>query len=202
VIQMRMKKLLLLLSLCISMLSLSAAAQDSLADVARKARANRHVNSSAPVIDNDMIPSALPSTLTPAEKTKGTDTQPNADKTGQPKKDDGSADKKGDAKDQEKAAAAGTEPKKTEDLKKQVDDQRKEITQLQRELDVAEREARLRAAAYYADAGAMLRNQGRFLEESRQQQAEIDSKKQAVADAKLKLDDLQEQARRAGIPQQ
>jgi hypothetical protein len=201
VVQTRMKKLFLLLSLFISMLSLAASAQDSLADVARKARANRHTNPSTQVIDNDMIPAALPS-APPAEKAKGTDTQPDVDKKGQPKKDATQADKKGDAKDQDKPLAAGTDQKKTEDLKKQVDDQRKEITQLQRELDVVEREARLRAAAYYADAGAMLRDQGKFLEESRQQQAEIDTKKQAIADAKLKLDDLQEQARKAGIEQQ
>src|ERR1700694_1850076 len=101
-----MKKLFLLLSLCISMLALTASAQDSLADLARKARANRHVNSSAQVIDNDMIPSALPSTPAPknAEKAKSADD----DKTGQAKKDDTQADKKSDAKDQDKTTTAGT----------------------------------------------------------------------------------------------
>ena len=54
-------------------------------------------------------------------------------------------------------------------------------------------------AAYYADAGTMLRDQGKFMDDSRKQQAEIDAKKQTLTDAKQKLDDLQEQARKTGI---
>ena len=38
-----------------------------------------------------------------------------------------------------------------------MDATKQEIAILQRELDVAQREGRLRAAAYYADAGTMLR---------------------------------------------
>ena len=45
----------------------------------------------------------------------------------------------------------------------------------------------------------MLRDQGKFVEDSRKQQEEIDAKKQALADAKQKLEDLQEQARKTGI---
>jgi hypothetical protein len=198
-VEMRMKKLFLLLSLCISMLALNASAQNSLADVARKARANRQTNPSARVIDNDVIPTSVkssPSQPPPAtaEKAKSPDDQKDSDKKG-----DATDDKKSDAKDQEKATPAELEQKKSGGLKKQIDDQKKEITQLQRELDVSEREARLRAAAYYADAGTMLRDQGKFLEDSRKQQAEIDTKKQALTDARQKLDDLQELARKAGI---
>jgi len=54
---------------------------------------------------------------------------------------------------------------------------------------------------YYADAGAMLRDSGKFAEDSRKLQAEIDTKTQALADAKQKLTDLQEEARKAGVPQ-
>jgi hypothetical protein len=71
---------------------------------------------------------------------------------------------------------------------------------LQRELDVSEREGRLRAAAYYADAGVMLRDQSKFAEDSRKNQEEIDSKKHELETAKQKLDDMEEQARKAGVP--
>ena len=55
------------------------------------------------------------------------------------------------------------------------------------------------AAAFYADAGVMLRDQERYAQDSRKAQSEIDSKKQTLADARQKLEDLQEQARKAGI---
>ena len=78
--------------------------------------------------------------------------------------------------------------------------QKREILQLQRELDVAEREAKLRAAAFYADAGVRLRDSAKFDEDTRKEQAEIDSKKQALEAANQKLADLQETARKAGVP--
>jgi hypothetical protein len=65
---------------------------------------------------------------------------------------------------------------------------------------VAQREARLHAAAFYADAGTMLRDQGKFAEDTRKEQAEIDGKKQSLDAAQQKLADLQEQARKAGLP--
>ena len=62
-----------------------------------------------------------------------------------------------------------------------------------------ERESRLRAAAYYADAGVMLRDQAKFAEDSRKSQDEINGKKQALEAAQQKLGDMQEQARKAGL---
>jgi hypothetical protein len=66
-------------------------------------------------------------------------------------------------------------------------------------LDIAEREARLRAAAFYGDAGTMLRDQAKFADETRKQQDEINGKKQALDAAQQKLEALQEQARKAGM---
>ena len=59
-------------------------------------------------------------------------------------------------------AASSVPKQKGDDLKKQVEAQKKEVATLQRELDIAQREARLRSAAYYADAGVMLRDQAKF----------------------------------------
>ena len=44
----------------------------------------------------------------------------------------------------------------------------------------------------------MLRDQGKFAEDTRKQQDEMDAKKQAITDAKQKLEDLLEQARKSG----
>ncbi len=56
------------------------------------------------------------------------------------------------------------------------------------------------AAAYYGDAGTMLRDQAKFAEDTRKEQDEINTKKQALDAAQQKLEDLQEQARKAGLP--
>jgi len=84
-------------------------------------------------------------------------------------------------------------------LADQIKAEKDEITKLQRELDIVQREQRLRAAAFYADAGTQLRDQAKFAEDSRKEQAEIDSKKQALDAAQQKLADMEEQARKAGV---
>ena len=193
-----MKRLPLLIAVCVSIFIVSAGAQ-SVVDAARASRAKQKANPNARVIDNDVIPSTLdassgasasaPESATPA-------------KLSDDKKDDASA-KKDAAKDEKKSAdktTADDDQKNIDSWKKLINDQKKEISQLERELHVAQREAGLRAAAYYADAGVMLRDSAKYAEDTRKLQSEIDTKTQALASAKQKLADLQEQARKAGVP--
>jgi len=65
---------------------------------------------------------------------------------------------------------------------------------------VAQREYRLRAAAFYADAGSRLRNQGSWDKEDAQYKQQIAQKQKALDDAKKALDDMKEQGRKAGVP--
>ena len=69
-----------------------------------------------------------------------------------------------------------------------------------RELDVLQREYQLRAAAMYADAGNRLRNQGDWDKQDVQYKQQIADKQKSVDDAKQKLDDLREEARKSGAP--
>jgi predicted nucleic acid-binding Zn-ribbon protein len=46
----------------------------------------------------------------------------------------------------------------------------------------------------------MMRDQAKFAEDTRKAQDEINGKKQALETAQQKLADLQEQARKAGLP--
>jgi hypothetical protein len=101
------------------------------------------------------------------------------------KKDDGSADSK-------QAANAEWQSK--------IADQKKQIDLASRELDVLQREYQLRAAAMYADAGNRLRNAGAWDKEDSDYKQKIADKQKAVDAAKQKLDDMQEQARKAGVP--
>lgn len=186
-----MKKFFLMVVMCVSAAvfvqqssAQQSSAEPSLGDVARANRAKKHASSSAIKLDDDTMPrSSTPSTSNEPETAKKTD-----DKTTD-------ADKEAAKKD-----AAAAQKQKNDDLKKQIDDEKKEIATLQRELDIAQREERLRAAAFYGDAGTMLRDQTKFAEDTRKAQDEINGKKQAVEAAQQKLADLQEQARKAGLP--
>ena len=71
---------------------------------------------------------------------------------------------------------------------------------LSRELDVLQREYQVRAAAMYADVGNRLRNSADWDKQDAQYKQQIADKQKAVDDAKQKLDDMQEEARKAGVP--
>ena len=90
--------------------------------------------------------------------------------------------------------------KMLDEWKKRLDDQKTQIASAEKELDLLNREYRLRAAAMYADVGNRLRNSVSWDKEDREYKQQIAEKEKAVADAKQKLDDMQESARKAGVP--
>ncbi len=168
-------------------LSMSAGvfAQQTLGDIARQNRTKKKGTSNVKLDDDNMPRTATPQADTSKDK-KDDDTASAADKS----KDDKDATKK------ENADAQG---KKGDEIKGKLETQKQEIARLQRELDIAQREAKLRAATYYGDAGAQLRDSAKFGEEMRKTQEEMDSKKQAIDAAQQKLNDLQEEARKSGV---
>jgi hypothetical protein len=84
--------------------------------------------------------------------------------------------------------------------KQKIASQKDKIDLAARELDVTQREYELRAAAFYADAGDRLRNQAAWDKEDANYKDQLAQKQKALNDAKQQLDDLQEQARKAGAP--
>ncbi len=173
-----MKRILPLLMLVA--FAASAWAQQSLGEIARKYRAQKKPTSTIR-LDDDNMPRKL-------------DANPDEDV-----KKESDSDDKAAANDQAKKEATDKAKDDKDKLAGQIKDQKEEISRLQRELDVTQREQRLRAAAYYADAGTQLRDQTKFADDSRKEQDEIDSKKQALTAAQQKLDDMQEQARKSGV---
>jgi hypothetical protein len=101
-------------------------------------------------------------------------------------------DKTADSKDDQQKAP--------DEWKKKIAQQKDQIDLLSRELDVLQREYRLRAAAFYADAGSRLRAAGAWDKEDAQYKQQIAAKQKALDDAKKQLGDLQEQARKAPAP--
>ena len=81
-----------------------------------------------------------------------------------------------------------------------ISTQQSEVDMLSRELDVDQREYRVRAAAFYADAGDRLRNQAAWDKEDADYKQKIADKQKALDEAKQKMTDMQEDARKSGVP--
>jgi Tfp pilus assembly protein PilN len=78
--------------------------------------------------------------------------------------------------------------------------QQETIDLLTRELDVVQREYQIRAAAMYGDVGSRLRNSAEWDKQDAQYKQQIADKQKALDDAKQKLEDIREDARKAGVP--
>jgi len=167
-----------------SALSLSVHAQ-SLGDAAREARAEKPATPQTKVFTNDNLPTtgaiSVLGTSAPASPASSSDKPAKAAST----------------------ATSGADPaskqKEADKIKTDVEAQKGEISRLERELDISTREWKLRQAAYYADAGNQLRDPAAWAATERKYNDETAAKKQALDDARQKLDDLQEQARKAGM---
>jgi hypothetical protein len=180
-----------------------AQSSESLGDYARSVR-KEEKKGSAKKYDNDNLPAtdkisvvgnAQPETdngdANAASTTDGNAAQPGDTSAGATPDAQPGAEKKPEVSDVQKV---------NDDWKKKIDEQKAKVDLLSREMDVTQREYRLRAAAFYADAGNRLRNQGGWDKEDTQYKQQLAQKQKALDDAKKALADLQEQARKAGVP--
>ncbi len=176
--------------------------QSSLGDYARKVHKDTDGAKAKPkVFDNDNLPKddklSIVGEAPPAAASDGS----SADKTAAP----------ADSKSENKDAAANKPAASPEDdqAKKQavykswqqkLSSQKEQIDLAMRELDVLQREYQLRAAEMYADVGNRLRNSAQWDKQEADYKQKILDKQKAVEDAKQKLDDMEEEARKAGVP--
>jgi hypothetical protein len=184
------------------LVALAGAQSQPLGDYARSVR-KEEKPASAKKYDNDNLPRTdnISVVGTPADSTTPEDANPAPDVAAAPQ-GEGTVVTTPEAHPQEsdKKSAASEDQKVNDEWKKKIGDQQGKVDLLSRELDVTQREYRLRAAAFYADAGNRLRNSGSWDKENAQYNQEIAQKQKAVDDAKKALDDLKEQARKAGVP--
>jgi hypothetical protein len=194
--------------------SFAAAAQssDSLADYARTVRKDK--KATAKQFDNDNLPKTDKLSVVgqpPAEPDnnadakadnksadgKAADAQAQAPNAAKPeaKTDDSAKKPAGDSNDE-----AASKQKMYEEWKNRISSQKDKIDLLGRELDVLQREYRLRAAAFYADAGNRIRNSGTWDQEDAKYKQQIDEKQKAVDAAKQQLDEMRDQGHKAGVP--
>ncbi len=208
-----MKKLSGVILATFVLMLVGTAMSQSLADQAKAAR-QQPKKSATKVYTEDDLPSvpeskmaeeshAAEATATNAEAAKEAPAADTASGDAD-KKDDAASDAKKEddaaAKEKEEAAKAAAEAQ-ANDFKAKVSDKQEEVKSLEKELDLMQRENKLRQASYYGDAGNQLRDQKKWADEQRQYQTDLEAKQKALAEAKEKLDDSREQARKNGIPE-
>jgi hypothetical protein len=141
-------------------------------------------------------PSAPPAPAQPA-----TADAPKADTTkADAPKADNPEPAKADATKSESRQKAAEQQKDYEAWQKKIADQKDKISLISRDLDVTQREYHLRAAAFAADAGNRLRNSGSWDQEDTKFKQQIEDKQKELESAKQQLDDMQEGARKSGVP--
>jgi hypothetical protein len=197
------------------LVSFAAAQSDSLGDYARQVRKQKAEKraASGKQFDDDTMPKI--DSVSVVGKVRP---QPSAEETEKAKKAEASDDSatndaaKSDAKDQSKPDGAAKSDgqassddaaqreKANQDWQKRIAERKSQIDMLNRELDVMQREYKLRAAAMYADAGNRMRNSTQWDKEDADYKVKLAAKQKALDDAKQELEDIKEQARKAGVP--
>jgi len=159
--------------------------QSSLGDYARKIRKDPGTAKARPkVFDNDNLPT---------EDKLSVIGEKSAENAGAPGDDKNAAGAKADDDQAKKQAEWKSWQTKLTAQKDQID-------LASRELDVLQREYQLRAAAMYADAGNRMRNEAQWDKQDADYKQKIADKQKAVEDAKQKLGEMQEEARKDGVP--
>jgi hypothetical protein len=172
------------------MMGVSGASAQSLGDYARAVRKDKAEPSSASRhYDNDNLPTRQPLSVVGPPPAADANAAPEA------------ADAK--PKSSDKAAAANpadAERQKTaDDWNKKIDEQQKKLDSISHDLDLEQREYRLRVATQYDSQGNRIQNAGQWGKEDEQYRTDSEAKQKAIEAAQQELNDLQDQAHKAGI---
>ena len=176
----------LTLMLLVAALLAGAANAQSLGEAARQARKKKSAPSPAQkVYTNDNLPTSAPISVMSGS---GVDNAASPDK-----KKDGAAE-----------TASGTESagakKEQDQWRSRFAEQKNKIQLLERELEVIQREHQVQVSVFYADAGSRLRDDRKWADQDRQYKSDLEAKQKQLADAKQQLEDMREEARKAGMP--
>jgi hypothetical protein len=185
----------------------TTASGQSLGSYARQVRKSPETGNKPKVFDNDNLPKSdhlsivgkpqAPANEQPQTEAKTENAPPAATAEASNEAKPATTEKTPASKAPEDEASKQTAWKQWGD---KIRSQQQQIDLLSRELDVLQREYQIRAAAMYADAGNRLRNQADWDKQDTQYKQQIADKQKAVDEAKEKLEDLQENARKAGAP--
>jgi len=214
---MKSKLSVLLTGAVVAVLLLSSAAAQtqspSLGDYARAARKNKPAPSrSAPkVYDNDNLPRT--STLSVVGNNDG---QSNAAQGDDAAKGEGKSAAADEAKDSTAQTSGAEKSENKPEIKpdqsaeerekalgewrQKIDAQKAKVDLASRELDVMAREYRVKQAEFYANTARRVENPNGFADEDAKYKQQITDRQKSLDEAKQKLSDLQDEARKAGAP--
>ncbi len=166
----------------------AAAQSESLGDYARAVRKEKRLPAKKAYTNDNLPTTASISVVGPAaESTEGKPAaKPQDEKDKQVPKESKTAEKQA--------------PEDEQEWRKLFSEQKTKISNLEHELDLLQREYKLQIADYYADAGSQLRDQKKWAEADTKYRADIAEKQKQVAEAEAQLQDMEEQARKAGMP--
>ena len=173
---------------------LAAAQSDSLADAARK---HKEQQAGKPVATKVYTNDNLPATETISTvgapvadaSAAATDGQPASTNTAPAA-----------AKDADKDDASKTRQKSWEDWRDKIQKQKASVDQMQKENEEIERQYKLTTGNYNSSAQERLYDGAAMAKEDAAYKQQMEHKQKAIDDAKQKIDDMQEEARRAGVP--
>jgi hypothetical protein len=206
-----MKRLLFLVMLTgIAIAAVDAAAQTqspALGDYARAVKKSKPASRKASkTYDNDNLPNNSKLSVVGA-----TPTEAAAEKDNKDQNKDSTATKDADQKDDSskkaenasevKAGQSSEDRQKSiADWKQKIDDQKGKVDLLSRELDVLQRERQIKQADFNSSTARTIQNPRGFDEEDAKYKQQIADKQKILDDAKGNLNELQEQARKDGVP--
>jgi hypothetical protein len=192
----------------ISCISTGTQAQTSQSSLGDYARAIKKTKPEAPkntpkVYDNDNLPRSSSLSVVGKEP----ETTPETSSEG--KNTDSSTNPDEKAKDAKKTDEVGPitpgqspeeRQKAVDSWKQKISDQKAKVELLTRELNVLQREYQIKVSEFYSNTAMRAQNPNAIQEDDAKYQKQIADKQHAVDDAKSKLEDLQEQARKSGVP--
>jgi hypothetical protein len=183
-----------------TMTMMAGAQSEPLGDYARAVRKEKKQEKmeSAKRFDNDNLPKT--DTLSVVGKTADESAANSNDADSQKPQTDQKTEESAKMPESKPGEPAKDRQKMYDDWKKKISAQQEQVNLLTREMDVMQREYRLRAAAFYADAGNRLRNAGSWDKEDTQYKQQLAEKQKTLDSAKEDLQDLKERARKAGVP--
>jgi hypothetical protein len=165
----------------------------SLGDAARAARKEKPQQATSHHYDNDNLPTTEKLSVV-GQTTTASNSSPSADTGSTPTATATTPVPAADPK-----IAEADRKKAADEWKEKLDAQKSKMDSLSKDLDLTQREYRLRAVAQYSDAGNRLRNSAQWDKEEADFKKQMDEKQKAVDAAKVEFENLQEQARKAGI---
>ena len=193
--EQRLKRIFVLsmVAMCLALVTTATAQTQSqpLGDYARVVKKTKHVEKSAKTYDNDNLPENGKVSVVGAASPESTSA--NDDKADSSKKADDSPQLKDGQSSEDRQKAIG-------DWKQKIEDQKGKVDLLSREVDVLQRELQVKKADFNSSTARTVQNPRGFDEEEAKYKQLIADKQKVLDEAKGKLTEFQEQARKSGVP--